>query len=369
MTQPTPPRQITAADAAAALAAAQAALAAQDAVGATVLDLSRLVTTTRDVAAAYAKVMISALWADTDPYDGNAVQAFTESAAAHMVTAQTTTARSAAAAQAAILRSMNVTVPGVPSNPTDVRAPGADVVGGRLVLRRPETVAVKYSSRGGAIVTAEDMSTQGMFNRPARTVRAEIAAGATPAQADTKARDRIDRLVEDNVMLAQRFAEMEVLQAAVDLDAPREPRVIGYRRVIHPELSETGVCGLCIAAADQKYKVGDLLPLHNRCKCTVAAITEDHDPGDDVNSQDLEALYGLAGGTDGRQLKRVRYQVDEHGELGPTLVPKKPYKPRDDTYVRGPRRTKRSNVSKTSRAERARARHEARANAARASRG
>ena len=30
-----------------------------------------------------------------------------------------------------------------------------------------------------------------------------------------------------------------------------------------------------------------------------------------------------------RRRTRTRYTVDEHGELGPVLVPKKPYQPRD----------------------------------------
>jgi hypothetical protein len=341
MTQPQSPDTFTFEEALAAVAAAQTAVAARDAVAATVLDLSTAVINAREVAAAYAKTLIWALWADTDPYDGNAVEDFTVSAAVHMVTAQTTTARTAAAAQSAILQTMGIAAPGVTSNPVDVRAPGADVVDGALVLQRPDSVRVSYDTRADTRIRAENMTTQGMFNRPARTLRAVEAAGATREVADAQARDRIDQLVEDNVMLAQRFAEAEVLQRVVDLDAPG-PRIIGYRRVIHPELSETGVCGLCIAAADQRYKVGDLLPIHARCKCTVAAITEDHDPADDVNAADLGALYDLAGGTAGPGLKRVRYQLDEHGELGPVLVPQRERKPRKDyqrEYVRRAKRT------------------------------
>jgi hypothetical protein len=48
----------------------------------------------------------------------------------------------------------------------------------------------------------------------------------------------------------------------------------------------------------------------------------------------LEQLYAQAGGVGGVSttaapaLKRVRYQVDEHGELGPVLVPRGAHKPR-----------------------------------------
>jgi hypothetical protein len=41
--------------------------------------------------------------------------------------------------------------------------------------------------------------------------------------------------------------------------------VTGYRRVIHPELSKSGTCGLCVAAADRIYYVDDLMPIHTNC--------------------------------------------------------------------------------------------------------
>lgn len=332
MTQPQPqqpPNQgITYEQALAAVVAAQAAAGAGAAsLAALTMSLSSGVAIARATAEAYAKTLILAAWGATDPYDGQSVQAFTETARRHMVSAQTSTARSAAAAQAQLLGRMGVRVSGVPSNPVDVRAPGVDVVNGALVLQRPDTVRVDYDTRATKIITPDEFTTQEVFNRPARTVRALEAKGATRAVADAAARERIGRIVEDNVMLAQRFAEAEILTRAVDLDEP-DPVIIGYRRVIHPELSETGVCGLCIAAADQRYKIGTLLPIHNRCKCTVAPITLDHDPADDVNQADLGALYGQAGGTSAAHLKRVRYQENEHGELGVVLAPKKAYKPR-----------------------------------------
>lgn len=324
MTQPLSPDSLTYQEALAIAASAQAAASAPAPVTATLLQASAAVIQAREVAAEYAKALILGLWGSVDPYDGRAVQAFTEQARGHMANAQTATARAAAAGQAQILSAMGVKVPGVPSNPVDVRAPGAEVVNGQLVLQRPAAVSVDYETRESVKIAVEDSTTQAIFNRPARAFRALEAEGASKDIAEEAARDRIELLIEDNLMLAQRFAELEIVQTAADLDQT----VIGYRRVIHPELSRTGVCGLCIAAADRHYTVGTLLPIHDRCKCTVAAVTESHDPADDVNAADLGALYGQAGGTGGAALKRVRYQVDEHGELGPTLVPKKKYKPR-----------------------------------------
>lgn len=106
--------------------------------------------------------------------------------------------------------------------------------------------------------------------------------------------------------------------------------VEGYRRILRPELSRTGPCGLCVVAADRVYKVEDLKPIHDRCCCEVLPIIGDLDPGIELNVQDLEALYDLAGGTGGRGLKRIRVALVEHGELGPVLVDA-------DHQFRGPR--------------------------------
>lgn len=98
--------------------------------------------------------------------------------------------------------------------------------------------------------------------------------------------------------------------------------VATYRRIIHPELSTTGTCGLCIAAADRYYSTKTLMPLHDRCKCTVAPVLEGKggDPGLNLTTQDLKALYKAAGSTKAADLKAVRVTTVEHGELGPILT-------------------------------------------------
>lgn len=79
---------------------------------------------------------------------------------------------------------------------------------------------------------------------------------------------------------------------------------------------------MCAAAADRTYTVGELLPIHSGCNCSVSPITPDQDPGDEQNQVDLGVLYRLANGTGGKELSRVRFQIDRHGELGPTLRPR-----------------------------------------------
>lgn len=297
---------------------------------ATVANMAEQIIATRENTAAWAKAAIRGLWAAVDPYSPAQVKVFAEQAAVLMDSAQTAAVRVAAAGQAQQLAAAGIVVDAAPSNPLDVRAPGAVVKGGQLVLQQ-HAVSVDYTGTDAAAkVSKDDMTTQGVFGRPAAVFRYAESQGA--ADAADLAGQRIDSLVDDNLMIAQRLAQQEVLvQAVINLDSGRTRsgvKIIGYRRVIHPELSRTGTCGMCIAASDRMYHVAQLLPIHANCKCTIAAVTEDYDPADDLNTVDLNALYKAAGGTSVAHLKRTRYQVDEHGELGPTLVPKAKYKPR-----------------------------------------
>lgn len=124
--------------------------------------------------------------------------------------------------------------------------------------------------------------------------------------------NRIETLVEADIMTAARDEQQQVLDAA-----PED--VIGYRRILRPELSKTGPCGLCVVAADKFYTREDLLELHDRCKCTVAAITKTLDPGLRLNRAELDRLYAAAGSNYAEDLKRITVEVNEHGELGPIL--------------------------------------------------
>lgn len=112
-----------------------------------------------------------------------------------------------------------------------------------------------------------------------------------------------------------------------------------YRRVIHPELSQDGegTCGLCIAASTRIYHVKDLMPIHPGCHCGEVPIGKDgYDPGGAINDSDFGRLYADAGGsTAAEDLRKTRYKVDEHGELGPVLRPAgEPTREDDATRIR-----------------------------------
>lgn len=350
MTQPqqSSSQQLTYRDALALAAALGTAVASEQVVTGTVSALSDQAAHARDTAVSWALRLIAELWRATDPYDGHSVQTFTTAAAGRMATAQTSVARAAAASVTQGLSLMGVHTPAIASDPIDVRR--LDPVAG-LLIERPPQASVDYADRDGLvdIDLLQFGTTDGMFNRPARKYRYARSQGATQLEADQVARNLIGLIIDENAMLAARLAAAEVLQKTVDLDLPG-PKIIGYRRIIHPERSRTGVCGLCIAAADRLYSVEDLMPIHTRCECTVAAVTADRDPGKRLNDDDLAQLYALAGGAGGTPttaapaLKRVRYQIDEHGELGPVLVPRGAHKPRKAFTPTRRRRTGKSRV-------------------------
>lgn len=127
------------------------------------------------------------------------------------------------------------------------------------------------------------------------------------------------------VQRAEEVAEMDV-QLAVRAQnhqvTSTKTQVRFYRRVIHPELNESGAsCGLCIVASDRVYGKKDLLPIHFRCKCEVVPVTDaTRDYGHQLNQDDLHALYEAAGANTARKLKETRFTIHEHGELGPVLA-------------------------------------------------
>lgn len=169
-------------------------------------------------------------------------------------------------------------------------------------------------------VVRNGMDLRVVHRRPAETYRKAIATGADERDARVRAAVRATGLLRSDTALAER--------AAAHLQLERMG-ITQFRRVVHPELSESGSCGLCIAAADNVYSTGDLMPIHPpHCKCTVMPIVGEWDPGAQVNENDLAsyaAVGGLAdstgprGGTTRADLSNVRVMVDSHGEFGPYL--------------------------------------------------
>lgn len=172
----------------------------------------------------------------------------------------------------------------------------------------PAPVLVLPALRNGADMTA-------VYERPAKLFRRLRSQGVEPAGAFQQAMTLAGTISEMNMTLSQREAYQQTftkLEKVVDIK--------GYRRVVHPELSRTGSCGLCIAASDQVYHSAQLLPIHGNCNCTVLPIVGVNDPGSGLNNLSLGDLYAAAGdSTHGFDLKRARYVINNHGEYGPVL--------------------------------------------------
>lgn len=142
--------------------------------------------------------------------------------------------------------------------------------------------------------------------------------GYSPDAAKASAIDRVRRMMDLEVGLASRMQMQRLF-------SQNTQTITGYRRVIRPELSKTGVCGLCIAASDRIYSTGEMMPIHPGCYCETLPIVGNDDPGFSLNTADITRLYRTAdqnrevGAPTRSQLSSVRMVEYTHGEYGPML--------------------------------------------------
>lgn len=138
---------------------------------------------------------------------------------------------------------------------------------------------------------------------------------------------RLTREVATDITLAQRGASFVHTNA--------DNRVLRYRRVLR---SPGPNCALCVVASTRIYKRGDLLPIHDHCRCTVEPTYVALQPGQVAFNRDgLDDLYAQAGSTSGRALSRIQLDPNDlppgvdpaalpaevrviTSRLGPTLV-------------------------------------------------
>jgi hypothetical protein len=194
-----------------------------------------------------------------------------------------------------------------------------------LIAAAPDNLPpiVDTYERGGAPVVE-------VYKRPARQLEHKIRQNlktiekktGKPQQWPERVSDdewktfteRLTTIVSDDLAATARDEAQQIMWSA--------PKIIGYRRVIHPEFSTTGTCGLCVAASSRFYTKSELMPLHGNCKCTISPMTATQDLGLQLNKEDLAKLYNAAGSTYAEDLKRITVQIQEHGELGPILTRK-----------------------------------------------
>lgn len=102
-----------------------------------------------------------------------------------------------------------------------------------------------------------------VYRRPFGALGGQLEQGAELQAALGSARGALSRLVRTDLQLAQTHAAQEWMTD--------EPRVVGYERVLGPGDN----CPLCVAASTRRYYREDLMPIHERCACTVAPIFGD----------------------------------------------------------------------------------------------
>lgn len=105
-----------------------------------------------------------------------------------------------------------------------------------------------------------------VYRRPFGALGGQLEQGAELQVALTSARGALSRLVRTDLQLAQTHAAHEWMVG--------EPRVVGYERVLGPGKN----CPLCEAASTRRYYREDLMPIHERCGCTVAPVFDE--PGE-----------------------------------------------------------------------------------------
>jgi hypothetical protein len=123
----------------------------------------------------------------------------------------------------------------IPDNPRRGRwiSPGGDT---ESVIRKkpPSTTNRRFHSknRPNPAVQGDSIRSPGkLFERAAETYRYERSIGTDHETANDKAEQRITASVDTNLLLSRRLAQQQTLVRV----AEKDERVIGYRRIIHPE--------------------------------------------------------------------------------------------------------------------------------------
>ena len=172
-----------------------------------------------------------------------------------------------------------------------------------------------------------------VYKRPVITTRAQLASGKSLAESIRIGGTRAVATADTDVMLAHRVSAGDAFEA------------LGFEYFRRVPTGKS--CDLCLAASTQRYRTGNLMPIHGHCDCRVMPIYEREDPGQVIN-RELLAQRNVRDAIDDRSRRRSARSrsaaedlpdsnidagrrflesigapdrlVREHGELGPMLV-------------------------------------------------
>lgn len=166
-------------------------------------------------------------------------------------------------------------------------------------------------------ITLDDLRLRGgptleeVYRRPFVTTWTALSKGKAVPDAIAAGRARAMSTGEMDVSLATRDA--------ADAWIADDDRIVGWERV-----PDGGACDFCLLVSTQRYHKGDLMPLHNRCGCTVDPIMDTDTRGRILNRDRLEELRAkgvtVYGRGEPRRFGAPAAAVHDHGELGPVIT-------------------------------------------------
>jgi len=161
------------------------------------------------------------------------------------------------------------------------------------------------------------------YSRPATSVYAALAEGQGFDQAKKLGAGRLMSLVATDLQMSYVHQARATMKGGAFTFFTRIPRGV-----------ET--CALCLVASTQRYRRGNLMPIHPGCDCGMEIHKGDVDPGQILQPEQLEKYHAAVaaktgtdagswevfGGRDARGIVDYRklLAVREHGEYGPTLT-------------------------------------------------
>lgn len=155
-----------------------------------------------------------------------------------------------------------------------------------------------------------------VYRRPFAEIYKQLAKQKTLTEAVTAGERRAKLIGLTDLELASRAAAREVYRNAGD-------RVRFFKR----QLTGDENCALCIVASTQRYRVGNLMPIHPGCDCVPVPIPDRRDPGQVLDQALLDAAHAAIEerfGLSDRSGRAIDYTkivlVRQHGELGPVLT-------------------------------------------------
>ena len=143
-------------------------------------------------------------------------------------------------------------------------------------------------------------------------MRTELSKGTSVKDAVNAGARRVKSLAQTEMQLARTHTNRKIRD--------NQKNIVGFART----LTGNENCALCYTASTQRYRKGDLLPIHPGCDCGEMPIYGNEDPGQVINQARLDSIdSALEKDIETRLADRATLRdivVREHGEMGPVLT-------------------------------------------------